>query len=329
MSHSNISLFVPHIGCGGQCTFCNQRHITGHSKAPNGDDVRNAVLTALNSDAFDSKDGEIAFFGGSFTAIDRSYMLELLSSAKAFVDDGSVSGIRISTRPDCIDVDVLNILKEYGVTAIELGAQSMRDSVLKNNKRGHTAQDVVNASRLIKEFGFKLGLQMMTGLYTSSFEDDLYTAEQIIALSPDTVRIYPTITIKNTELESLFRAGTYKPQNLNDAAEQCALLLDLFDKKNIKVIRLGLHTISEEAYVAGPWHPAFRELCESIRFRNKVLPFLKDGSSYEISVSPKYLSKALGQKKSNISYFNNKNIFVRITSDNSLTDDKFIVKEVK
>lgn len=329
MSHSNVSLFVPHVGCSGQCTFCNQRHITGKSKPPTAADVRDAMLTALSSSDFDCKNAEIAFFGGSFTAIDRAYMLELLSAAKVFVDCGSVSGIRISTRPDCIDAEILEILKEYGVTSIELGAQSMRDRVLCSNKRGHTSTDVINAAVMIKEFGFELGLQMMTGLYTSTRDDDLFTAEQIAALNPNTVRIYPTITIKNTELESLYKSGKYLPQSIDAAAELCAELLDIFESKEIRVIRLGLHSLEEESYVAGPWHPAFREICESIRFRNKIEPHLSKGSSYNVCVSPKYISKALGQKRANVTYFEQKNITLKITSDNALIGSEFIIKEVK
>ena len=160
--HSNISIFVPHIGCPNKCSFCDQRYITGVSNAPHPEDVEQAVITAVKSKKFNPKTTEIAFFGGSFTAINRNYMISLLEVASSFVKIGLVSGIRISTRPDNIDEEILMLLKSYNVTAIELGAQSLNDRVLKLNNRGHSAQDVVKASTLIKKHGFELGLQIMT-----------------------------------------------------------------------------------------------------------------------------------------------------------------------
>ena len=178
MKKGNISLFIPHLGCPHKCSFCNQNTITGKQTQPGADDVRAAVETALKKKNYDY---EIAFFGGSFTAIDREYMLSLLKAAYDYVKDGRVNGIRISTRPDCIDEEVLDILKKYGVTSIELGAQSMDDEVLRANFRGHTAEDVENASRLIKSYGFELGLQMMTGLYLDTDEKAVETAKKLIA----------------------------------------------------------------------------------------------------------------------------------------------------
>lgn len=329
MSHSNIAIFVPHLGCPHQCSFCNQKHITGQSVQPTKQDIEKAVATAVSSNRFDSKAAEIAFFGGSFTAIDRNYMLELLECAYSYVANGVVSGIRVSTRPDCIDAEILDILKKYGVTAIELGAQSMVDSVLVSNNRGHRAEDVVNASNQVKSYGFELGLQMMTGLYTSSDELDIITAERLIELKPNTVRIYPTIILKNTELEQRFVSGEYKPADIESAVKLAALLDDMFVSNGIKVIRIGLHSIDESAYVAGPWHPAFRELCDSMQFRNKLEKQLISGHSYEVLVSPKALSKAIGQKKANIDYFLSKNIEIVFKTQDGINPLNFIVKEVK
>lgn len=329
MSHSNISIFVPHLGCENQCTFCNQRHITGVSISPSADDVDKCVQIALASKNFDSSKGEIAFFGGSFTAIERSYMEELLSAAYKYVKDGSVSGIRISTRPDCISVEILEFLKKYGVSAIELGAQSMSDFVLKQNKRGHNAGDVEFASKLIKDFGFELGLQMMTGLYQSSADDDLYTANKIVELKPDTVRIYPTITLKNTELEILFNKGLYCPPSLNESVELCSVLLELFSKNDIKVIRLGLHSIDETAYVAGPWHPSFRELCDSYIFKKKLEKTITKEGSYKVFVSGRNVSKAIGQNRSNTEYFRQNGILIKVITDNTIDNNDFKVEEVK
>ncbi len=329
MSHSNISIFVPHLGCPHQCTFCNQKHITGQTYIPTEIDIDNAVSIALKSPNFNPLCGEIAFFGGSFTAIDKDYMLSLLAAAKKHVLNGSVSGIRISTRPDCIDSEILSLLKEYKVSAIELGAQSMCDRVLNLNKRGHTANDVVTASNLIKKFGFELGLQMMTGLYGSTEKEDILTAEKIIELKPNTVRIYPTITVLNTELHNLYLNGEYKPQEIKNAIDLCATICEMFEDANIKVIRLSLHSIDNAAFVAGPWHPAFKELCDSKRYRDKIERLdLKQGN-YEVFVSPRDLSKAIGQKRSNIKYFEDKNINLKFTENSELNSFEFTIRDVK
>ena len=298
--HSNIAIFVPHIGCPNMCSFCNQRHITGIHRAPRPQDVINAVNTAVSSGGYNSSSTEIAFFGGSFTAINRNYMIDLLQAAYQFVKDGTVSGIRISTRPDAIDDEILLLLKRYGVTSIELGAQSLNDNVLKLNNRGHSSQDVINASNLIKKHGFSLGLQMMTGLYGDCDEFAIKTAEEIIKLKPDTVRIYPTIVLKNTDLAALYIDNKYKPQTLKNAVELCARLLKMFEGENIKVIRLGLHSIEENSYIAGPWHPAFSELCYSKIYFNVAKKLLNEKGNYTLFVNPSAISKMIGQRKENV-----------------------------
>ena len=304
MKHVNVALFVAHEGCPHTCSFCNQRTISGFTKRLRPEDVDEACSVALSSGRVDPKTSEIAFFGGSFTAIDRDYMLCLLERANEYINKGLFKGVRISTRPDCINEEILNILKKNGVSAIELGAQSMDDGVLSLNERGHTADDVRNASRLIKEYGFELGLQMMTGLYGSSEEKDVFTAEELIKLKPETVRIYPTVVLEGTRLAELMRSGEYKPQTLDEAVELCARLLKMFEDENIRVIRLGLHSGGnvDEGYLAGAYHPAFRELCESRIFLEKMLSLLENrdkSKRYVFEVAEKSLSKALGQLKSN------------------------------
>ena len=238
MKKGNISIFVPHLGCPCQCSFCNQKTITGQANQPTPQDVDKAVKTALKSKGFDY---EIAFFGGSFTAIDREYMISLLKAANKYIKSNEVKGIRISTRPDYIDKEILDILKSYGVTSIELGAQSMSDDVLLANDRGHSAESVFKSSELIKSYGFSLGLQMMTGLYKSDIQKDLYTAETFVKINPDTVRIYPTVIMKDTKLAELYLNGEYTPYSLEKSVNLCSKLIELFEKNNIKIIRLGLH----------------------------------------------------------------------------------------
>ena len=296
--HSNISIFVPHIGCPNKCSFCNQRYITGTSSAPNAADVEKAVITAVKSKKYDPSTTEIAFFGGSFTAINRNYMLSLLEAASSFVRIGLVSGIRISTRPDAIDDEILMLLKEYNVTAIELGAQSFNNHVLKMNNRGHTAKDTETAATLIKKYGFELGLQIMTGLYSDDNESLERTVRKIIDIKPDTVRIYPTIVLKDTDLAALYIDGVYKPQTLSEAVKICSKLYLMLTKENIDVIRLGLHSIEQDAYLAGPWHPAFSELCQSQIMLTKVLTHLFTKGEYTIYVGKSDVSKMTGQRKS-------------------------------
>ncbi len=316
--HSNISVFVPHIGSPNMSSFCNQRHITGMHRAVGPKDIIDAVNVAKESKNFCSDTTEIAFFGGSFTAINHNYMLALLETAAEFVEEGVVSGIRISTRPDAIDDEILELLKKYYVTAIELGAQSLNDRVLKSNNRGHTASQVVSSSNLIKAHGFSLGLQMMTGLFRDTDALAIKTAKQIIDLKPDTVRIYPTIVLKDTDLAALYNDGIYKPQELDKAVSLCAELYEMFENSGIKVIRLGLHSIEQDSYIAGPWHPAFSELCQSEIFYKKISNALTEKGNYIIYVAQNCLSKAIGQKKNNIIKLKNDGYNCVIKPDNNL-----------
>ncbi len=319
MKHINVAIFVPHCGCPNQCSFCNQRSISGKTKPTTVQDVINAVEIALPKAS--PENSEIAFFGGSFTAIDRDYMLSLLNAAFPYVEKGYFKGIRISTRPDCIDRDILNLLKQYGVTSIELGAQSMDDEVLKLNRRGHTAQDIRNASHLIVSEGFELGLQMMTGLYGADENESIYTADEIIKLNPSTVRIYPTVVLEETQLAELYKKGIYTPPTLESSVNLCAKLLLKFHKNNIKVIRLGLHSGGnvEDGFVAGIFHPAFRELCESKIYLEKALEQLKDKGDYIIYVPNGEVSKMTGQKKSNIEFLYKKGYNIQVKEQENLS----------
>ncbi len=328
--HSNISIFVPHIGCPNKCSFCNQRHITGVTLAPRYEDVKKAVETAKKSPNYDPKTTQIAFFGGSFTAINRNYMLSLLEAASAFVKSGDVSGIRISTRPDAIDEEILTLLKEHCVTSIELGAQSLNDRVLKMNNRGHRVEDVVKASALIKSYGFELGLQIMTGLYCDTDEKAIATAKKVIEIAPDTVRIYPTIVLKDTTLAVLYLDGIYKPQELTSAVNLASKLYEMFVEANIKVIRLGLHSIEGEAYLAGPWHPAFSELCMSNIMLKKALKLLKQKGHYTIYVNKSDVSKMIGQKKCNILHLEGLGFFCKVKEKDTIKPLEIeIEREVK
>ena len=329
MKHANVAFFVPMVGCPHRCSFCDQNSITGESGIPTPEEVDKTLKKAARELHGFSEKAEIAFFGGSFTMIPRELMLSLLAPAKKWIDRKAFSGIRISTRPDAIDEEVLSVLKEYGVTFIELGAQSCNNAVLEKNRRGHTFEDTQKAAQLIREAGFSLGLQMMTGMPGSTKEDDILTAARFATLKPDTMRIYPTLVLKNTLMAKWFEDGEYVPQTVEEAAAECAELLDIFELYKINVIRLGLHAEEslEENLLGGPYHPAFREICESLRFRKKIAPMLTrlPKGSYILKVAPSEVSKCSGQHRSNVEHWLSLGYAVRIVPDNNLNPGDFEV----
>ena len=298
-----IPAFIPHAGCPHDCVFCNQKKIAGRLVPPKGNEIFDIIENALQ---YSGESPEVAFYGGSFTAIERSLMLEYLSAAKHFIDEGRLSSIRLSTRPDCIDEEKLCVLKDYGVKTIELGTQSMCEDVLKISGRGHTAEDSENAANLIKKYGFKLILQMMTHLPGSDDEKDIYTAKKIASLSPDGVRVYPTVVVRDTALETLWRAGKYKPATPEEAARLGGEILEIFEEKNIPVIRFGLNPtddLSDGEALCGAYHPALGEMAMSERFlrlcRTEIERAGYHGGTIHIFVNPKRVSVMSGQKKCN------------------------------
>jgi len=309
MKHKNIAIFIPHAGCPYQCAFCNQHVITAQEKLPHAEDVKQICTKAI-SEIKEISNTEIAFFGGSFTAIPRDYMIELLESAQEFIGDGKCSGIRISTRPDCISREILDILKKYHVTAVELGAQSMSNRVLKANRRGHTAEDVRKASGLIQKYGFELGLQVMIGLYRSTWSDELETGWQVRDLHPDTVRIYPVVILKGTKLAEYYQAGYYPLFPFDEVTAFVSQQMEAYHEADIRVIKCGLHASEfvEKDMIAGYYHPAFRELCESHIYLLKINSLIVQALDNQLNppevlaVRPDCISKAVGQKKANIHY---------------------------
>lgn len=300
----HIPIFVPHCGCPHDCVFCNQRHITGHVGEVRSKDVAeiaDSYLKTMNTDG-DCRI-EIAFFGGSFTGIDFERQTELLQTAYEYLKDGRVQGIRCSTRPDCIDSKILDNLKRYGVTCIELGVQSADSDVLRLSRRGHSFWEVVKASALIKEYGISLGLQMMMGLPGDTFEKTVSTAEKIIALNPDCVRIYPTLVVEDTHLYDMYKSGEYKPLTVEDAAEQLSVIIPMFVRENIDILRVGLQTTDEinSSTVYGPYHPALKELALGRIFQKAILSEIKEPFPpvIEVLCNPSEISAVSGHKKCN------------------------------
>ena len=300
-----LPVFVPHWGCPHACVFCNQRRISGAAMPARAEDVKKAIQEAA---AFLPKGGkrQLAFYGGSFTAIPVKEQEALLGAAKEALDRGEIDAVRLSTRPDAIDEAALSRLKAYGVETIELGAQSMDDKVLQFAGRGHTAYDVERASKRIKEAGFRLILQMMTGLPGSSDESDAETARRLIALKPDGVRIYPTVIVRDTALYDMWQAGEYREHTVEDAVRVCAKIVPLFEQADIPIIRLGLNPTEElsgGAAVGGAYHPALGELVKSRILLEKARALLKGtepGSRVILEVGRGKTSQMAGQHRENI-----------------------------
>ncbi len=255
-------------------------------------------------------------------------MISLLDAVNPYIH--YFKGIRVSTRPDYIDGNVLITLKNYGVTTIELGAQSMNDEVLRANNRGHSADDVIRASKLIKSYSFNLGLQMMTGLYKATPESDIFTAEQFVKLRPDSVRIYPTVIMKDTVLADLYRSGEFIPYSLDNSVDLCAKIMLLFEDNNIDVIRVGLHYSKSliEGSLGDSYHPAFKELCENKIFLNNILKSINNPETKDIivRVNPSSVSKLIGQNKSNIKVLADLGFNLSVEKDPTLSKYEVIIE---
>lgn len=297
-----IPIFIPHLGCPHSCVFCDQRSISGCPRAPGIHDAREIIEKHLTTA---QKPCAIAFFGGSFTALDLKDQSAFLTLAKDYADRGLVSGIRLSTRPDCIDEQIIENLLRHGVTNVELGAQSMDDGVLAAAQRGHTAADTRRAAALLRKADVPFGLQMMTGLKGDDPQKALATAREIVALGAAETRIYPVLTLKNTGLEAQYRAGDYVPQSLDEAVDLAARLYEIFSRGGVKTLRIGLMNSEslEKNLVAGPYSPRFGEMVFSRVARNFLESLVCGGETrLFIEADPRVLSKLLGQGRENINY---------------------------
>ncbi|MFI3114601.1 MAG: radical SAM protein [Clostridia bacterium] len=305
--YSLVPIFVPHLGCKYDCVFCNQRAISGEISEISPEKVQKTLEKVENIQ-------EVAFYGGSFTAICESLQNELLDVALKFTDN-----IRVSTRPDAINQGILDRLKLKNVKTIELGAQSMCNEVLFASKRGHTSEDIINASELIKKNGFTLGLQMMIGLPEDNYDRLMYTVSEICKIKPHIARIYPVVVIEKTELYDKYKIGEYIPLEIENAVKLTADVLTKLTENNIKVIRVGLNAsedLSNGKAIAGAYHEAFGQLVQSEIYLRKMIALLDDNDCGEVrfGVHKSEVSNAVGQKRRNILYLNEKyNIHIKIT----------------
>ncbi len=302
--HINIPIFIPHLGCPNDCAFCNQRSISGRTHFDISD-ARRQIEDALSTAG--ERESEIAFFGGSFTGIDRGLMVSLLDIAEEYVKAGKATSIRLSTRPDYISEEILDILGKYSVKTVELGIQSASDAVLTASKRGHTATDTVNACKLIKEHGFNLVGQMMIGLPMSDAESEVETAKLICSMGAVEARIYPIVILKNTHLVKMVENGEYKPLSESELVERSASVLSVFRENGVKVLRIGLHSGTElnsgEEIACGYYHPAMGELVEGELYYREIEKRISEldplPQKITVTVPRGELSKAIGQNGRN------------------------------
>jgi len=321
----HIPIFVPHKGCPHDCIFCNQRTITGICDEMTPEKAKIIIEEHLSTiEKYNEKgtyEAEIAFFGGSFTAIEPCLMEQLLSLGHYYVKTGRVSGLRCSTRPDSISEEIVTLCKSYSMKTIELGVQSADEDVLLLSNRGHTFTDVIKACDIIKKHGIGLGLQMMTGLPGDTFEKSISTAEKIADLRPDCVRIYPTLVMEGTGLYHMEKRGEYSPQTLDEALVLCTRLVKFFKDRSITILRIGLQTTDgvNASTVSGPYHPAFAELvyqrlCRE-EIEEKILSENLSDTILEIDAPKNKISQIIGHKKENLLYFKEKyNITIKLNN---------------
>ncbi len=336
MKHINIPIFIPHLGCPNQCVFCDQRTISGTVSFDEGrvsKIIEDVLATSRGAEC------EIAFFGGSFTGIDRPLMIRLLDTAERYAGTGLVVGIRMSTRPDYIDKETVEILKNYTVTQVELGIQSMSDSVLSASKRGHTADDTRKAVSLLVNNGFETVGQMMVGLPGSTPDDETATAEEICDMGCVAARIYPTIVFKDTELDDMTKRGEYTPLSVDEAAERSAAALEIFADRGVRCIRIGLcdseNLHSEDTYSCGPSHPAMGEIVSGKLFykkiRSKVLSLISSGAKTAgkvmvVECPAGAVSKVIGNRRCNEKLFTEE---FKIKSIKTIEKESFIGYNIK
>jgi len=319
-SHAIIPVFIPHKGCPNSCVFCNQNKITENEEPASAEDVSGIIASWLRTLKHRGIGTiEAAFYGGSFTGIPIEQRSEYLKIARFYKDRGDIAKIRLSTRPDYIDDEILSNLKEYKVDTIELGVQSFDDEVLLKSNRGHSSKAVYESSRMIKDYGFDLGLQLMIGLPGDTAEKDIFSANELVKIKPEVARLYPTNILEGTELHKMYLAGEYALLTLEEAVDITKKMYKIISGAGINIIRVGLK---------GGFHSAFRQLVESEIARDELERQLDSSSNaYRFICNEKSFSNMIGHMKSNKIYFNEKyplkNISYEI--DNALADAEYVV----
>lgn len=317
-THYTIPIFIPEKACPFRCIYCNQYNITNHHQIIDLEEINSTIQQYLRTFPQDGMK-RIAFFGGTFTGMSLEEQNYYLDAVQPYLQSGKIESIQLSTRPDYINEPILENLKKHGVRIIELGAQSLDEEVLQFSGRGHTVKDVEKASQLINSYGFTLGLQMMVGLPFDTIEKTEKTARQIVDFGAKCTRIYPTLVIKDTFLEKLYRNGHYQPLTIEQAIDYSIAAMEIFEAGQVTVLRVGLHPseglINGTQLVAGPFHVSFKELVMTEQWHRRFLPFLQpsDCSEIAIAVPHEQLNAAIGyearNKKELLQYYNKVEFF--------------------
>lgn len=302
-----IPIFIPESACPFRCTYCNQYNITNKATSPSQTEVVSVIESYLKTIPKNRSQisVKVAFFGGSFTGLPLKEQEAYLHTVQPYIEQKVVNAIQLSTRPDYINEEILNLLKKYHVALIELGAQSLDPDVLIKSHRGHTVADVAKSAQLILQHGFELGLQMMIGLPGDTLEKSLFTAQKFVEFGATYTRIYPTLVIKDTDLEQLYHAGNYTPLSIEEAVEWCTPIYKIFTDNNITILRMGLHPsegfINKEVLVAGPFHVSFKELVLTAQWKEKLLQLSQNNNSdtFEVEVPKADINYAIGYNASN------------------------------
>lgn len=328
MKHYNIPIFISHFGCPNACVFCNQVKINGRETDVTIEDLRNIIdeyLKILPKDSYK----EVAFFGGTFTGISLGKQKEYLEGVKEYLDKGLVQGIRLSTRPDYINREVLDQLKKYNVTTIELGVQSLDEDVLRKSARYYPIEVVYEASKLIKSYGIDLGILLMPGLPGSTFETDFETAKKVVEIMPQNARVYPTLIIKDTEMERMYQRGEYEVFTLDEAIKRCRKIISLLELNGINIIRVGLQPSDDlrngGVAVEGAFHPAFRELVDGEIYFDFLKKIKEKDGKLNIILNERLVSRVVGLKRKNLKRLGE----INFTINNEISISKIIVNDVE
>lgn len=300
-----LPIFLPHLGCRQHCLFCNQKVIVQEAPSPQrvGELLENSLYHFPSTPR--GQERQIAFYGGSFTALSQDEQISYLREVYPFLSSGLLDSIRISTRPDALSDEILETLKKFGVKTIEVGVQSLSDDVLLQSKRGHTAEDSVTALRRLREWGFEVGAHLMIGLPGDTIDSFLHTIHRILELKPDFVRIHPTLVLRGAPLENLWRKGRYSPLSLNEAVQWLKKGVLKLERTSLPVARLGLQPTGEleSHFLAGPYHPALHQLVNSAHFYDMAEHLLERYRNDFLPVficHPRDLSDLKGQRRQNI-----------------------------
>jgi histone acetyltransferase (RNA polymerase elongator complex component) len=328
--HYNIPVFIPQMGCPFQCVFCNQNRISSAFVQPDLGEAAAVIENHLNTIPKIGSNVQIAFFGGSFTGLPSNVQEAFLMLGHQYIKAGRVNSLRLSTRPDFINREVLSLLKLYGVSSIELGAQSLDDDVLRLSGRGHTAKDVLDSSALIRSYGFSLGLQMMIGLPGDTKEKAVYTARKIVEAGADNTRVYPALVIRDTRLERWYHAKQYTPLSLDESLDWAVDIMEIFQKYGVRILRMGLHPseglVNGESLVAGPFHVSYRELVLSRAWRKRLEGCLNNkAENISIHVAPDQINYAVGHKSQNRNWLRQRFDSVNFLPDEKLKNREFYV----